>query len=570
MAIRLTRLILRSCVLSLVLTLAITTVCSFVHTLGVRDRASLRYLQKSTSLKISLWEADLAFNLGEDDGAEIDENSSKTVHHKQARQIEIIKYKEQMPKNKIWCPFQFYLYQLQNSFSDPATKALHMDDELKRMESKYHQLGGDDLPRICFPLGRGLGHYSGNLVRPNERSYELVLRAYSKANLGREGAEFAEAIVARYEKLNPSKQATTKMIAFVMKAWIAAMNLERSEYWLHLIESRYEANHFVSDFPGYYFYNPFIIGLKRMTDVSHRTAAKRSMQILDKIDELSDSTNNFDLLPGRAIYLDIMKYQEYGYKGSAAFFRIEKVFLQLQKQYRSSGYHPRLKPSVEALTPVFVAASKCHFPTDDRVIYQVNALFDEIDQLYKETGDPDFMPNAAICNSLNSIYARMNRHRMNLSEFTERTTMLLQRMEEYKIKFKDPRDKTSAFNRILHAAESQLPDDPMSEPVNTKEIFTIVLNTFKKFHDENGEVKPLPNAATYQIFLRACAKLPEGEARFKLAAKAFQLCQQKNFVTVDTIFKLYDAYPEHAISLLNSTNYLGFDKDMFLILNLDS
>ena len=137
---------------------------------------------------------------------------------------------------------------------------------------------------------------------------------------------------------------------------------------------------------------------------------------------------------------------------------------------------------MEALTPVIVAASKCHFPSDDRVIERVNVLFDEFDQLYQVTGDPDFCPNGTICNSLNSIYARMNRHQMNFGDFTKRTTLLLQRMEEYNIKFKDPRDKTSAFNRILHAAESQLPDNPIGEPVETREIFILVLNIFKKFH----------------------------------------------------------------------------------------
>lgn len=199
MIIHLTPIFQFSRVLALVVTLGLISMCSVVHTFGIPFGVLPRSLQISTSLKISLWEADLTFDLGGNDDAnvEIDQKSNKSVRHEQAKQIEIIKYKKQAPKNTSWCPFYFYLHQQQRSIRDPSSKALHMDDEMKRMESKYHQLGGDDLPQIYYPLGHGLDHYSGDLVRPNERSYELILRAYSKSNLGQEGAEFAEASTLR-------------------------------------------------------------------------------------------------------------------------------------------------------------------------------------------------------------------------------------------------------------------------------------------------------------------------------------------------------------------------------------
>lgn len=501
---------------------------------------------------------------GDDDG---EENTDQSVQqHKRADQIEIIKYKKHAKKNrgKSWCPFHFYLHQQRGSIREPSTRALHMDDELNRMESKFHRSGNDDLPQLWFPLDQGFDHYNGDIVRPNERSYELVLHAYSKANLGKEGAERAENVLARYEKFNTTKQATTKMMAFVMKAFIAAGDLKRTEYWLNRIEKRYEATQLVSNFPGYFIYNPFVLGLKRMADVSERRAAKLSMDTLLKIDTLHDSasTKQYDLLPGRTIYLETMKYQERGYKGSAAFFRIQEVFRLLQRNYRLTGNNPIFKPSIETVTPVFVAASKCYYPDDDRIIRQVNSLFDEICQLYEETGDPDFCPNATMCNSLNSIYARMNRHKINLTDFMERTTILMERMEKYNVKFKDPRDKTSAFNRILHAAETQLPDEPMSDPLKTKEIFVFVLNTFKQFHDDSAKVIVSPNEATYQIFLRACTKLPEGEARLKLSAKAFQLCKQNNLVAAQTILKLIEANPDYGIPLFDSS-HPDFDEDLY-------
>jgi hypothetical protein len=548
------------CVLSLVVTLGLTAMSSFVWTFGIPKGISRPSLKTSTSLHTSLWETDLIYNLEGDD-----DDDDKKVQHKEARQIEIIKYQNRASNpNSSWCPFYFFLHQQQRSIHDVSTKALHMDDELKRMESKLYQLGNEDLPHLHFPLGHfGLETYNGDIRRPTEKSYELVLRVLSKGNLGMDGVELAESVIERYEKFNPFTKATTKMMAFAMKACIAAGNLARTEHWLHQIEERYEITQKLSDFPGYYIYNPLVHGLKNMENLSEKRAAKLSMEILDKIDAPCEAAIAHELFPGRETYLDIMKSQANGYKGSAAFFRIEKVFRQLQKNYRSTGNHPRLKPSIAALTPVFVAASKCHFPHDDKVIRHVNALFDEYDQLYKETGDPDFCPNAKMCDSLNSIHALMNRHEMNLADFEERTMLLLRRMEDYNVQFKDPRDRTSALNRILHAAESQLPSNPMKDPLKTREIFVIELNTFKKFHDDDSEVTVAPNNATYQIFLRACAKLPPGEARSKLAQKAFQLCREKGFVTVNAIINLHKANPEHAIALLNSTNYLGFEKDVF-------
>eukprot|EP00536_Pseudo-nitzschia_multiseries_P004208 jgi/Psemu1/302417/fgenesh1_kg.69_\ len=232
--------------------------------------------------------------------------------------------------------------------------------------------------------------------------------------------------------------------------------------------------------------------------------------------------------------------------------------------------HPKLKPSVAAVTPVFVAASKCSFPRDDLVIKTVNKLFDEYHELFQDTGDESFRPNGTMCDSLNLIYARMSRKYLDLTELVERTTTLNERMAQYDVQFKDVRDKTSAFNRILLAAERQLPSIPMSDPVGTRKIIVTALDVFKKFHDDDSSPASIsPNKATYQIFLRLCSKLPEGETRSKLSAKAFELCQQKEMVTVDTIYKLYDANPEYALSVLRSTDNFGYHENTFDFLSVD-
>lgn len=552
-------------VLPLGVGLLLTGTCAFVIPNGVQRSP----IPTVTSIRNSMWEVDLMYDLEGDGTGERNSDESRTndsnsgqQQHKKANQIEIIRYNNRA-QGKRWCPFFYHLQEKYRDLKNPMTKALHIDDELKRMESRYHQLGSENLPQINFPLSYGFRLYEGNIVRPSEQVYELVARAYSKASLGQDGVIVAEDLIARYEQFNPSQFATTKMMAFVMKTCIAAGNLKRAEHWLQRIERRYEVTQRLEDLPGYYVYNPFILGLRNIPGLYRRDVAKRSMKALEKIALLSKTTKHKHIFPGRNMYLEVMKYQEEGYHGEVAFDRIVKVFRLLQQSYLESDKNPKLKPTVEALALVFVAASKCSFPREDKIIKKVNALFDEYDELYKETGDIDFCPNAIICNSLNSMYARLNRHRVDLTDFTKRTLFLVDRMEQYNVTFKDPRDKTAVFNRILHAAEYQLPDYPMSDPVKTKELFLLVLDIFKKFHAGDSQSVPPSNKATYQIFLRACAKLPEGETRFKLSKKGFQLCQEKGFVTVDTVNRLYEANPVCALSLLETTDNLGFEEGTF-------
>ena len=207
-------------VLSLLMVIVLTTICSFVLPFGIRNRVKQRPLQKSP-LRTSMWDVDIAPNLEGDDDKKVKSssweadlmshlenhneevkshlNTTKSLQNEQANQIEIIKYDQEKMKSKpAWCPFNFYLHQLKDSIRDRRTKVLHMDDELKRMESKYYFLAGNDLPEINFPLGNLFEYYSGNIVEPNDRTYELILRAYSKAKLGEDGFKRAENIIERY------------------------------------------------------------------------------------------------------------------------------------------------------------------------------------------------------------------------------------------------------------------------------------------------------------------------------------------------------------------------------------
>ena len=166
-----------------------------------------------------------------------------------------------------------------------------------------------------------------------------------------------------------------------------------------------------------------------------------------------------------------------------------------------------------------------------------------------------------ICLSLNSIYARMTHRKRQVFHYTNRIENLVQWMEEHGVDFNKPGDKAAIFNLLLSNAESKMSKNPMQNPLQTRKLFEVVLKLFKKFH--NGEINLSPNKPTYQIFLRACSKLPKGEARSKLAAKAFDLCRQNDCVSAEAVFKLHSADPEYAVALLDSTDNLGFKREIF-------
>jgi hypothetical protein len=132
---------------------------------------------------------------------------------------------------------------------------------------------------------------------------------------------------------------------------------------------------------------------------------------------------------------------------------------------------------------------------------------------------------------------------------------MLKIMKDIGVQFDHPKTGTASLNRVLHCAESSMPSYPLENPMKTKEMFEICLAAFEKLHNNEKYETPVinPNPASYEIFFRSCSRLPEGETRSKLSAKAFDLCKQKGLVTPKICEFLYTANPSLACTNLKAT-----------------
>jgi hypothetical protein len=491
---------------------------------------------------------------------EIVKNTDPDDDNKQkAQQKQQLRHEKNHFQDK-FCPFTAYLFGMKSKIKNRKDVANRLDDEVKRMESRYYGLVGDNLPQILYPYGMDGFAYRGKVVRPTEQVYVEVCAAYSRAGLGMKGAQLAEDAIARYEKLNPEVQASAKMMGFAMKAWISVQDMDRAEYWLRRIEAKYQMTHDHSDIPGGAVYTPFVEGL--LTDTTRSDggkAADMSIEIIEKMNKIYMDTKENFCRPGRVIYSAAMKCQPHGYGGMEAFERMEGLFRQLQEAYKGAE-HPKIKPTAETALPLFYAASNCYGLDSIIAAKKAEEILREFHQLYNETSDVDFCPSAKIYQSMLSMYMQMNRlHKFD--EYAERVGFLIDSIKETGVMV-ESHIVSGALNRRLQAADALIPIDPLEDPVKTRYGFNLALNTFKMFHGENPVASP--NTSTYEIFLRACNRLPVGEVRSKLAIKAFTLCRSNGLVSPKVCRQTYQASPEWALMELKTTEK-GMIQNTFMI-----
>lgn len=468
----------------------------------------------------------------------------KEAQHQHDRHYEIVIHSQRK-----FCPFVGYLFGMKGNIKNRKLAANRIDDELKRMESRYYGLAGDDLPQIRYPYAMDGYAYKGRVVQPTEQMYELVCAAYYRSGLGKMGAQLAEDAIARYEKFNRGMHVSSKTMGFAMKTWIAVQDMERAEYWLRRIENKFEMSHERQDIPGTAIYNHFVIGLLADTKRSRgRKAADLSMAILEEMNIVYQVTKENFARPGHAIYSAAIKCQPKGYRGIEALVRMEDLYRELQKAYFATN-HYKMKPTAETALPLLLEASRCYGPDGIKAVKMAEGILSELLQLYKDTGDLDYRPPALMYECMFSMYMRVNRQQRP-DEYAEKIDSLIESLKETKVQF-ESKIVMGALNRRLQAADNLIPKNPLGDPVGTRNSFGMVLETFKMFHGENAVASP--NASTYEIFLRACNRLPMGESRSKLAAKAFTLCRTNGLVTHEVCRQTYLSNPGWVLPDLNTT-----------------
>jgi hypothetical protein len=447
-------------------------------------------------------------------------------------------------------PFLAHLANMTKEIRNPKYLALCMDDELKRMESHSYGLTGEDLPTIRYPQNEH--SYDGPILRPNIRAYEMVAKAYARGKLGKSGATLAEDVVSRFIKLNPSERPSPKLLNYVMKAWIAAGDLDKVQYWLYRIEDLHKHK---ETMPDYRVYLPFLNALNTIKTDHKKMVANLSILTIEKMRNVHKADPDHNYLPSRDIYMTaLMNIRDSQYNGEYRFDRGEKLLRYRLEDYKSKPIEV-LKPTASEALPVFIFAGSCSFPRHNAVIEKTEKLLYEFKELYKETGDPDFRPVPKMYERVASMHARMSR-RKNVKAFAEKTYALLEDMAELGVEFENNRTGAAMLNRVMETAEYCMPTEPLSNPVRSRDMFAVCLDAFKKLHEYSDSRSSVqPNSGTYEVFLRAVAKLPEGESRTALSSKAFDLCRQRGLVSAGVCQKLYKANPALALSELDTTPF---------------
>jgi hypothetical protein len=446
--------------------------------------------------------------------------------------------------------FYSYLNSMTKRIRNPKVLANRLDDELKRMESRYFQLVGDDVPDLRYPLGIETRVYNRQPVRPSLQVYELVAWAYGKSLLRVEGAVLAEDVLHRFQKHNPDSKPSLKLLGSIMRAWAGARNLEETKYWLQQIEEQYPSSKNNDGdrimLPGYETYHYLVIGLTNMKKKKTKEVADLTVRAIETMRANHEATTTpwFGYLPSNSTYMaaiDIVKHSPYT---SVEKFNLAERLLRYQlDDYKHYG-RKASKPKTELAKSVFLAAGRCHFPQDYAVIERCEELLEDFHQLYRETGDVDFRPVPRMYERMMAMYARMNR-RKNPRSFANRTVSILRNMNEMGVEFEKSFTAKAAINRVIQTAGDCIPRNPAKNAIKTRDMFEVCVEGFRLFHEGGNDNGPLaePNDSSYHVFLRACSRLPEGETRSKLSAKAFHLCKENGLVSMGVCKNFYAANP---------------------------
>ena len=299
-------------------------------------------------------------------------------------------------------PFYRYLRTLIKKIKSVKTRALVLDDELKRLEIRYYNLTGDDSPRCTYAASNQYT-YKGPLVRPDDRCYSLVCNSYSA--IGKRGAHLAEEVLRRYGK-HGGDSYNSRLLTGVMKAWAFADDWDKADFWLMTMENRYKETGDPNNAPKSITYSLYIKALSSSKKLE-TDAAEKSLEILDKMRDLYISGENAFALPTRFTYSSVMKCQERAFGGVKAVERVEDLYRQLEDDYKVFGGKD-LKPAAIDALPVFTAVM--HRKGSTKAAKYAENILQELQLRYEETGDINYRPTEIMYASLLSTYAKVSAH----------------------------------------------------------------------------------------------------------------------------------------------------------------
>jgi hypothetical protein len=323
---------------------------------------------------------------------------SVTAARRQKRRFEDDKYERTSN------PFLDHLEERLSQVRKTEYLAHYMDDDLKRMETKYYNLSDEDAPKCTHEESEF--SYDGPITRPDATCYEIVTQAYANAKTGTEGALLAEDVIRRFEsREEDGGYADRYMLKGVLKAWVRVLNFEKASSLLKLMELRFNETKDMELAPDTRMYNVFTDGLADFGVADKAYSAKTASEILHSMRSRYISGENPIAMPNRYTYTHVMLCESRIGNGVESFERIEKLYRQLETDYRDLDFEG-LKPDALSALPLFQVAVNSR--GNCKVAERAFNLFDELQQRYIETGDPAYRPLEKMYKYLFTSVARLD------------------------------------------------------------------------------------------------------------------------------------------------------------------
>lgn len=252
--------------------------------------------------------------------------------------------------------FRSHLRAMKESTRSKVTLANRMDDELKRMETRFFKLSAQDAPTCRYEPTTHT--YSGPAVEPDVSCYAMVATAYAKSGLGKTGAELAEQVYERCQLRSVAQPPNAVLKTACLSAWTSADEWAKADAWLKEMETTFAETGEKFDAPDTVTYTCYLEGLSNSRKLKGPIVQQRGQKMFEKVQNLSKSGDNPYVKPNRFTYIAAMKCLGRGENGTATIDQTEGLLRELEALYEDGG-HPDMKPKTMAYLAALNAASRC-------------------------------------------------------------------------------------------------------------------------------------------------------------------------------------------------------------------
>lgn len=379
--------------------------------------------------------------------------------------------------------FRQYLRTLPYTSKDPAVVAQRMDAELQQMSARFfdQRVNDDD-------GDGGKDSYQGPAVAPDIPCYTMVLSAYARANLGREGAHLAE---AAYQRCLEETGGDTNVILKTncLRAWAKADDWQKVDEWLQDMEETYQKTGLDLDAPDTITYTCYLEQLASTKSLSRKEIGERTMATLEKIRKWTETGENPFCGLSSMLYHGAMRCFAAAEHNLAALDASEALFREMQEIYRRTG-NVDFKPSAATMRQLFQVAAHCHGGIV--AARRANTWWKELQLAYRKTMDADYIADEQVYTALLTTYAHVEPEHAH--EIAEEVDELLKALDLLNSGPQGPKHQVHVYTAAINAKASA--------------------RTLKSVQEAETILRaiPHPDTVAYQCVIRAYARIEQAEA----------------------------------------------------------